>query len=266
MTEFGKGWLKSPPDNRDIIYGVAADPASQIKLPDKVDLRPEFTWDPYHQLDMNACTAHASIAAYRFSAKKQGLPPIIPSRMFAYWVSRKIDGRQNQDSGATMRAACKAIANYGVPEEKLWPYQPHKVLQSPPDDLYKDAVQNMVKLYMRLNPIETDLKTCLAQGYPFLMGMMVYKAFESDQVAATGMVPEPSWMERPPYGHAMLCVGYGPIKGKRYYVVLNSWGKSWGDGGYCYLPETVMHSHLCDDFWTIRTLEGPDPNRKWKAA
>jgi hypothetical protein len=36
--------------------------------------------------------------------------------------------------------------------------------------------------------------------------------------------------------HAMLIVGYTG----NYYIVKNSWGETWGDKGYCYLPKNVL--------------------------
>jgi C1A family cysteine protease len=38
--------------------------------------------------------------------------------------------------------------------------------------------------------------------------------------------------------HAMLCVGYD--KEKSSFILLNSWGKRWGDDGYCFIKKDVF--------------------------
>ena len=44
--------------------------------------------------------------------------------------------------------------------------------------------------------------------------------------------------------HAIVLIGYGETindsgNTTKYYKVINSWGKNWGDGGYFYIPQDV---------------------------
>jgi C1A family cysteine protease len=99
------------------------------------------------------------------------------------------------------------------------------------------------------------MKSCLADGFPFVFGFTVYESFESDEVAETGKLnmPDPSEMEVG--GHAVLAVGYNDAS-KRFWV-RNSWGKGWGKAGYFTMPyDYLLNENLSDDFWTTRIVEG----------
>jgi C1A family cysteine protease len=54
-------------------------------------------------------------------------------------------------------------------------------------------------------------------------------------------------------GHAVLCVGYDDHK--HHFIMRNSWGDSWGDKGYFYLPyEYLLDHNLASDFWAILSV------------
>jgi C1A family cysteine protease len=98
------------------------------------------------------------------------------------------------------------------------------------------------------------MKGCLASGYPFVFGFSVYESFESPEVLDTGVVPMPSDGEAQLGGHAVLAVGYDDATAR--FIIRNSWGTSWGDGGYGYMPYAYLtDSDLAADFWTIRVVE-----------
>ena len=54
-------------------------------------------------------------------------------------------------------------------------------------------------------------------------------------------------------GHAVMAVGYDDAK--QAFIVRNSWSANWGIKGYFYMPYAYITSTLCNDFWTIRTIE-----------
>ncbi len=45
-------------------------------------------------------------------------------------------------------------------------------------------------------------------------------------------------------GHAMLVAGYVVFPKATYFLLHNSWGKAWGDGGYAWIHATTMEKHL----------------------
>ena len=54
-------------------------------------------------------------------------------------------------------------------------------------------------------------------------------------------------------GHAVMCVGYDDTN--QWFIVRNSWGTDWGDGGYFYMPYAYMtNSQLANDFWEITAV------------
>ena len=38
--------------------------------------------------------------------------------------------------------------------------------------------------------------------------------------------------EEPEVDHAVTAIGYGTDNGKNYWLIRNSWGTDWGEGGY----------------------------------
>jgi C1A family cysteine protease len=98
------------------------------------------------------------------------------------------------------------------------------------------------------------MRTCLADGFPFVFGFTVYENFESRQVARTGVLNMPQQAERVVGGHAVMAVGY--IDAAKRFIVRNSWGTAWGKKGYFSMPfDYLVDSDLAADFWTIRLVE-----------
>lgn len=247
----GMGWLPSLPDQRDLEYKVTA-PIIMV-LPDEVDLRKQHELPTINQGGLGSCVAHASAHLHYFSQLKQGSKkPIAPSRLFIYYNARAEMGKKyiTMDSGTYLRLGAKVMAKFGVCPDSEWPYFVKSYQMKPKASCYSRALKHQALLYRRVDQSLDQLKGCLASGFPFMLGFSVYDSF--NEVGKNGIVSLPESSERLRGGHAIYCCGYT----KDSFIVQNSWGKSWGDQGYCYFPHSYFtNSSLSNDFWMIEALE-----------
>ena len=248
------GWIPDIPDIRDHMY--SAPQPVMAKLPAKVDLRPHCP-PIYDQGQLGSCTGNAIAAAVQFDRKKAGqTPDFAPSRLFIYYNERVMENTVATDSGAMIRDGIKCVAKLGAcPETPLWPYDIAKFAKKPPAKAFTEARKHLGASYSRLLNTLSQLKGCLASGYPFVFGFSVYESFESPEVAKTGIMPMPQSTEKQLGGHAVLAVGYDDTQQR--FIIRNSWGTGWGMKGYFTMPYAYLtDSNLADDIWTIRMMAG----------
>ena len=245
------GWLPDLPDHRDHYYAAPVEKAAV--LPVSTDLRAQCP-PVYDQGQLGSCTANAIAGAIEFDRLKQKVGDFMPSRLFIYYNERVIEHTVDSDSGAQIRDGIKSVAKQGDCPETEWPYVITKFKTKPAARCYADALQYRVVLYQRLVPVLSQLKGCLASGYPFVFGFTVYESFESPAVARTGHASLPGPAERAIGGHAVVGVGYQDVH--QWFIVRNSWGKGWGTKGYFTLPYAYLtDENLASDFWTIRVVQ-----------
>lgn len=246
------GWAPDLPDQRDYLY--SAPQPILAKLPPKKDLRSGCP-PVYDQGQLGSCTANAISGAIQFDQKKQKVKVFMPSRLFIYYNERVMEGSVNSDAGAQIRDGVKSVAKLGACPESEWPYDINKFADKPGTKCFKDATKCQAVGYQRLDSTNLNqLKGCIASGYPFVFGFTVYDAFESQDVAKTGVLDMPGPKEKVVGGHAVLAVGYDDSSQR--FTVRNSWGKDWGMKGYFTIPFSYLTTtDLADDFWTIRILK-----------
>lgn len=250
VKEFGTGWLPDLPDMRDWVLPSSAAPPI---LPPLVDLRTVVPLPIDNQLQANSCTGNGTGSLFAFVDKKQGGANIKPSRLQIYYDARFLAGLHTVDQGAYIRDALKTLALRGAAPEELWPYDLTRINVAPPQSVYDEAWLHQAIAYLRVQQTETELKACLADGYPFVIGSMLYENFYS--IGADGMCPAPSG--RAVGGHAYLVVGYRDFD--RRFICQNSWGSGWGASGFFYVPYDYLTTGPSSDCWTIRSVEEVEP-------
>lgn len=223
------------------------------KLPKSADL--SSLMSPVEdQGQLGSCTANALAGALEFLELKDVQEDerrlVDLSRLFIYYNERVIEHSVDNDAGAMLRDGIKCLAAQGVCPEKKWPYDIARFTKKPSAACYRAAAGHKISSYYRLQSLR-EMRTCLAEGYPFVFGFSVYESFEAAKVAKTGVLNLPKSSERQLGGHAVCAVGYDD-KAKRI-IVRNSWGPTWGMRGYFTMPyDYVADRNLSDDFWTIR--------------
>jgi C1A family cysteine protease len=243
------GYRRDTRDPRDRMFA----PRPPHLLPAKVDLRNHCP-PVMDQGDLGSCTAHGITGALRFLRIKAGKPDVELSRLQLYFDERTIEHTVGEDAGAEIRDGIKCAAKIGVGHENLWPYKIAKFRAKPPAAVYADAVQFNALDYSRVEVSVAALKAALAGGDPVVIGVTLFESFESDAVAANGMVPMPDLKrEKLVGGHCMYAVGYGQHAGT--FTVRNSWAADWGDRGDCYFPEAYLGStKFGGDYWVVRGI------------
>lgn len=236
-------------------------------MPAAVDLRPQFRFAPYDQGRIGSCTANAIAAAIQFDrAKAEQAPDFTPSRMFIYYFERFTEHSLPTDSGAQLRDGIKVVNKRGAPPENEWPYddtpadeetqlfpKSSKAIAKPPAKVLSDAASYKVVSYSRVLQNPRQMKGCLADGYPFVLGFTVYNSLFDAQGVPRTEVPLPSTSDSVEGGHAVLAVGYDDARSM--FICRNSWGIDVQDKGYFYIPYAYLTDpQLASDFWTIRAV------------
>ena len=255
----GYGWRPQLADVRDRLYAAKL----TGPLPSECDLRPSMP-PVYDQGQLGSCTGNAIAAAMEYERDRQGLSDFVPSRLFVYYNERALEGTVSSDAGAVIRDGIKVVNSDGVVPETLWPYDIGMFSVKPPKRCYVAAETDKAVQYEAIQTLG-DLKDAIASNLSVVFGFTVYQSFESQAVAQSGVLPMPKPAEATVGGHAVVAVGYSDSKNQ--VIVRNSWGASWGDHGYFYMPYQYMTgskasadsspingAHLANDFWAIQLV------------
>lgn len=212
-------------------------------LPSSVDLRTTGKISPvYDQGQLGSCTAFAMGKGLRETLTNMaGAKPTPVSALYLYYKERQIEGTVGQDSGANMETGMKVLQNSGDCLDSTMPYNIAKFTQKPSAKAESEAANLKIDGYTQL-PDLNGLKAQLASGQPAVFGFTVYQSFMN--IGSNGVMPMPKAGEQVIGGHAVFVVGYDD--NKQSLIVRNSWGTSWGDNGYFYMPYAYFTSDNVD--------------------
>ena len=220
-------------------------------VPDKIDLR-EYLWPVENIGNTFASCAAAAATALEYHSNRIGEPPTNLSRLFIHYNARRLSGDQDKDTGTTMDAAMKAIAEHGACPEATWPFDPAQLTKAPPAQAYQEAKK--FAGVRCLHPTDFVEAVGLTYPVPFIARIPSRCLNEAGrtQVLPPLTAEEQQHIKEHP-GYALVIVGYD--KADKTYLVRNCWGDRWGDRGHCRIPFDLFHS-----------LVPPGSNNAWFVA
>lgn len=240
------------------LFEAEAPPAPEIRtpeisLPDRIDLRPVCS-PVEDQRSLGSCAANAIVGALEYHQRKAGLPVTDLSRLFVYYNARQLANNEDRDTGTFISHVMAAVLAHGACEARMWPYQESMVFTRPTEDCFTNARNYEAVQYAR-TPLGAPALTAVAMGLPVVFGTYLPRQYYDAADASGGTAPKPqSRVERPGSGHAMLIVGYDMTD--RVWIVRNSWGTGWADGGCFRLPfETLETFSDPTHFWVVGAIE-----------
>lgn len=197
-----------------------------------IDLRKDFSAIK-DQGEMGACSAFALVSIFEYILKKNRQPEIDLSEQFVYYNARKKEGASRIDSGSSLYDIVQTLKKDGVCLESLFPYNPENLSKEPPIEAIDDAQMRKVVVAKNVKKDLHHIKSAVAEGYPVAISLRIYNSFNPRKGFIR--IPSENEIQHDQSGnHAMVICGYNDEA--RVFVVRNSWGRKFGDKGYCYIP------------------------------
>lgn len=200
----------------------------------------------YNQGQVGSCTAHALAGAVEILQTHQGLPPIRPDRMALYWRERAMEGTIMEDAGALLADGVTALRR-GYEAELRYIMSWAQDWVNPPADLPPDAPRLVNSDPLIIDP--GQVMFALASGFPVVIGIQIPSAWDTAQ---GGILPLPGAPTAG--GHAVTLVGYRRTGMKVVFRLRNSWGESWGDDGYAWMPSEYLTLGICGEAYALRAV------------
>lgn len=244
------GWfgLDENPENIQDDINTASLLTDGSGLPSRVDNR---KWLPQigNQGQYGTCVAWATAYNCRtyLYAKSHGLTTssLNSSNTFSpadIFMSLGSNDKGTNCGGSYFEAAFNKMISRGVATMSVAPYSSLSCNSSPSSSWTSNAGNYKIKSFREITPLKKEtIKQYLAQGELVVFGAKLGDEFMYAN-DATVLTRQTSFSATGQHSyHAMVCAGYDDTKGANgAFLVVNSWGTTWGDNGYIWVDENFF--------------------------
>lgn len=218
-----------------------------MKSIDLIQFMPPVT----HQGKTSSCSGHAMAALCYAKLKRNCMKADPLSANFIYFIGRKWDSTQNADLGSYLQGCAEAVRAYGACLEDVWPNDPERIMEDPFVDAWADAYSRRIFSPARIEMGLDIFKRFLDAQYPIACVAYIFEGFRYPGNNRQNFVPMPKPDHAPEELHSIVITGYDDDQ--ECFRIRNSWGESWGEKGYAWIPyEYLTFRNFGSNFWIVK--------------
>jgi hypothetical protein len=222
-------WTFQTAQDADLVTAAPSIPASK-------DLRSAW-WKVADQGSTGSCVGWAtadSVLRWHFVRNGRIAREDLLSPRFIWMASKETDPFITRPTtfieadGTSLKAALDIARKFGVVRDRILPFRTGRLYGGQANTFYAVAAQLKILAYFNLGTNQTNWRIWLATKGPILTRLNVDDAWYAATDNAGDL--DEYRPETARGGHAVAVVGYRAGR----FIVRNSWGTGWGDGGFAY--------------------------------
>jgi C1A family cysteine protease len=259
-------WTRDLPDFRDDSPATVADAfvplkrrATRAVRPEAVDLR-EFAAPIIDSGPAQASSAAAVLAMVQIFERRASGRFVDGSTAFLHHTARRLAGAVGEQP-VGLRAVLKALVRFGCPPARVWPSDATRGDREPDAFSYGFQREFADLRYLRLDTpglsgadVLKQVKSFVAAGFACVGGVSLPQSL-SQSTTNSAEIPYPTRQDSVAGSAAFTVVGYDDayrIRSQKGALRIRAtFGPSWGEAGFGYLPYRFVEQFGACDFWTL---------------